>query len=551
MTKKDNFTFEISLSVLNHLGRNLYRSFITVLGEAISNSWDADAKNVWIYVDRDNNSFFIKDDGDGMTKSDFQNRFLKIGYSKRKDGNLESIKGRPFIGRKGIGKLALLSCAEKITIISKTKETDYIGGMIDNSGLDEAIKKDLTPEKYHLDEWDISEFEEYFKKHKKGTIIKFENIREGIKNSLNYLKKSIALNFKFSLIDEKFNIYVNDEKITYEHLSDLASKTQFLWEINDQNDPYIVNLKKLENLREKGKFTVDKRITGFIASVEKPSNLKVINLEEKVAIDLFVNGRLREKDLLKHIPTARVVESYLYGQIHFNDLDDNENDRFTSSREGIVADDPKFKELLNILSKKIINSILDQWDKWRDDINKSGDSDNMRITPKDRKAKELYNVISDEYSLPKESENKRKVDGWVNDLKGDASFNFGSYAECFISENLIRKYIQEKRKPFHKDAKTEITNMLAKEQVSKRKGNISIDIRKANSKLSYLSMDNLAYVADRPIDINKESSLVRDSKAYKPIRDAVAHTALLTDVAKTKLSSVYENIKGRIRTLLS
>ena len=30
----DNFKFAISLSVLNHLGRNLYRNFITVLGEA-------------------------------------------------------------------------------------------------------------------------------------------------------------------------------------------------------------------------------------------------------------------------------------------------------------------------------------------------------------------------------------------------------------------------------------------------------------------------------------------------------------------------------------
>ena len=40
------YNFNISLSILNHLGRNLYRSFMTVLGEAISNSWDADANNV-------------------------------------------------------------------------------------------------------------------------------------------------------------------------------------------------------------------------------------------------------------------------------------------------------------------------------------------------------------------------------------------------------------------------------------------------------------------------------------------------------------------------
>src|SRR5229473_3881947 len=98
MEDKKPFTFEISLSVLNHLGRSLYRSFATVLGEAISNSWDADAKNVHIDLDRNRNGFFIKDDGTGMTAGDFQNKFLRIGYSKRKDGTRLSPAGRPFIG---------------------------------------------------------------------------------------------------------------------------------------------------------------------------------------------------------------------------------------------------------------------------------------------------------------------------------------------------------------------------------------------------------------------------------------------------------------------
>ena len=57
------YTFNISLSILNHLGRNLYRSFITVLGEAISNSWDADATNVNICVDKEKNILVIQDDG--------------------------------------------------------------------------------------------------------------------------------------------------------------------------------------------------------------------------------------------------------------------------------------------------------------------------------------------------------------------------------------------------------------------------------------------------------------------------------------------------------
>ena len=97
----EKFNFNISLSVLNHLGRNLYRNFITVIGEAISNSWDADATNVWITIDKENGFMSILDDGNGMTDDDFQNKFLKIGYSKRKNNNVKSAKKRPFIGRRG------------------------------------------------------------------------------------------------------------------------------------------------------------------------------------------------------------------------------------------------------------------------------------------------------------------------------------------------------------------------------------------------------------------------------------------------------------------
>ena len=131
-SKGDQFCFEISLSVLNHLGRNLYRSFVTVLGEAISNAWDADATNVWIYLDTEKGRMIIKDDGQGMNKDDFQDKFLRIGYSKRKDGRRSAKGKRPFIGRKGIGKLALLSCAERITVVSKVPRGHYVGGVIDN-----------------------------------------------------------------------------------------------------------------------------------------------------------------------------------------------------------------------------------------------------------------------------------------------------------------------------------------------------------------------------------------------------------------------------------
>lgn len=547
MKKNEPFTFEISLSILDHLGRHLYRSFITVLGEAISNSWDADAENVWIYVDKKNDNFVIKDDGDGMSRSDFQNKFLRIGYTKRKGGVNKSKKGRPYIGRKGIGKLALLSCADNIAVISKTIDEDYVGGTIDNSGLDKAITEDLTPQQYKLKKNRADIFKKHTREHNKGTIIYFENIKGGIKNSLEFLKKIIALYFRFSLLDKSFNLFVNDELITLEQLKNLAQKTEFLWNINNLNDPYINE--KLVNLKEAEKpIVMNGNVKGFIASVIKPRDLKIISTDARVGVDLFVNGRLRERDILKHIPTARVAENYFYGQIHFNKLDDKE-DRFATGREGIVADDLKYKSFLNNLRKTIL-MILNDWDDWRIKHRQDGDSENKRKSRKERASLGLYNAVSGEYDLPKDSESRKKVDDWINDLNGDAAFNFESYAECFISENLIRKYIREKNIPLTREAKTEAKERKDGEIRSKGAGNISIDIRRENADLNYLSMAHLANLDDKKDPI-KEACLARDAKEYKPMRDAIAHTALLTDVAKQKLTTVYENIKGRIKALLS
>lgn len=550
-SKGDQFYFEISLSVLNHLGRNLYRSYVTVLGEAISNAWDADATNVWIYVDTKKSRMIIKDDGQGMNKDDFQNKFLRIGYSKRKDGRRSAKRKRPFIGRKGIGKLALLSCAERITVVSKVPRGHYVGGVIDNSGLDKAITEDLTPTEYPLKDWSRASLGRHMKDHKHGTIILFQNINAGVRHSMAFLRKSIALYFRFSLLDKSFNIFLDDEKITTSSLDDLAMKTEFLWVINNLDDPYVSHLKRIFKpaRNESRTLKVKGGIKGFIASVEKPRDLKITTADERVGVDLFVNGRLREKDILKHMPTARVVESYIYGQIHCDALDD-EVDRFTSSREGIVADDPEFGRIIVLLKTKILNEILNDWDRWRRKHRKEGDAENTSISKKERKAEELYNVVAEEYAVPGDDKSAKRIDAWVRELGEDARFNFGSYAECFVSENLIRRFIAETKTPLSKEAKETIAEFRRREKESKERANVSIKLRKSDTKLSYLAMDDLANLVDKR-DKVKEASLARDASEYKPIRDAMAHTALLTDEAKSKLTSVYKNIKGRLQALFA
>ena len=550
MEKK--LTFNISLSVLNHLGRNLYRNVITVLGEAISNSWDADASNVWITIDKKHNCMTIVDDGDGMNFDDFQNKFLKIGYSKRRNGRYKTPSGRPFIGRKGIGKLALLSCAKKIHVVSKTKETAIVGGIIDNSSLDKAITDDLNSQEYILGNL-TSEVLSSVNIIEKGTYILFENVNEGITNTVEYIKKSVALYFRFSLLDEKFNIFVNNEKIDEKMLEELAKGTQFLWKINDIEDPFIEQL-SIDSEPRRLKSMIN--IKGYIASVDKPSKLKIRGTQEKVTIDLFVNGRLREKDILRHIPTSRIVENYVYGQIHFDDLDlGDTKDIFTSSREGIISDNSCYRQFLDEI-EKLFKKIMDDWDELRRKKGDDGDPDNMKIKPKARKAQELFNTTFKEMeeSHKKDVSHKKKisnnVDNWIKQLSVEAEYNITSYVECFIAENLLREYIKYNKMKLSQEAVSAAKKWKEKEKENKGKANISYEIRKSMDDIYYLDMKYLSNFIDKALDKNKDPSLSRSSDIYKPVRDAVGHTSIITSIAKQQLSIELENIKARVMKLM-
>lgn len=356
--------------------------------------------------------------------------------------------------------------------------------------------------------------------------------------------------FRFSLVDNNFNIFFNDEQVTIESLSSLANKTQFLWKINNYNDPFLNKKVQLSPNKRQEKTISSTMIKGFIASVTKPNSLKILTTKEKVSVDLFVNGRLREKDILKHIPSARIVENYLYGQIHCDSLDD-EKDRFTSSREGIISEDEKFQSILTEL-KKITKIVTDEWDKWRVEIREDGDPANERLTKKERKSRELFNTVSKDFVPSKDSPNHDIIEKWINSLSADAQFNFSSYAECFVAENIIRNYINHKEIPLSSEAMNSVKKWKRVETDSKNKANISIDIRKNFNDLSYLSMDDLAYLVDMKDKSHplKTANLSRDADEYKPVRDALAHTSLLTNSAKTKLTTTYENIKARLKKLL-
>jgi len=122
--------------------------------------------------------------------------------------------------------------------------------------------------------------------------------------------------------------------------------------------------------------------------------------------------------------------------------------------------------------------------------------------------------------------------------------------DCFLSENLVRKYVHHKAVGLPSGVQKEIDEWKGREGERKAEANISFDIRRDNDDLSYLGMDALAFTAEGSKDKSKQS-LWLDAINFRPVRNAVGHTGVLTENAKNHLRLVFENIKGRLRTLLS
>ena len=565
------FSFNVALVTLNHLGRQLYRTFNTVLGEAISNAWDADANNVWIYIDRQQNKIIIKDDGYGMSENDFRDKFLYVGYEKRGENNenAQSPNGRPYIGRKGIGKLALLAGAERIHIVSKTEHTDFIGITIDNKKIDQEIKENKSIVEHHLDLVPETEYVMFSTGLEHGTIVIFDKLL--VNHTEEYFRKVIALFLRFALKDPTFKIHINDQEISYEQdLSHLIDHTQILWTINDIDDE-LVNLiaGNLENKYDyKGnqiKLSADNSIRGFIASVDKPSNVKDPVLDEKLGIDLFVNGRLRERDILRHIPKSRIYENYLYGQIHYDELDDDV-DRFTSSREGVIDNDPKFKAFLNNLNL-IMSKIAEQWNKVRKDLNGIGDLENKKNGTEAQQfiegalhAKAGEFVTSNE-AIIEDDNRQQNLKKAIEILAKQGEQNVESYIDCFVSENILRSYIKQEKIDLSlhntkfNDEDISVSEFIKKksdfEQKQIDESGVNTIIRDGELKgLSFLELKQLADIIDEVKSVRVRTNLTMKSDEYRPLRNAVMHTALLTDGAKRKLSILKEEMIYRLNSIV-
>lgn len=115
-----DLTFSFGPGTLKHLGSLMYGGgLVKPVAELVANAWDADASKVEITLPTRGNprTFEVTDNGHGMTWEECQHRYLTVGVDRRVDlGAMTRSGQRRAMGRKGIGKLGVISAAPKIEV---------------------------------------------------------------------------------------------------------------------------------------------------------------------------------------------------------------------------------------------------------------------------------------------------------------------------------------------------------------------------------------------------------------------------------------------------
>ncbi len=357
------YTMSLDLKVLDHLGINLYSNASAVLSEAVANSWDADASMV--EIDTGDDSIVIQDDGVGMTLQQINKRFLNVGYDKWKSEGGVSPKGRRFMGRKGIGKLALFSIANVVEVDTRRGSAANCFRMT-VSDIRRSIERG---EQYHPSPLQSS-------RKKTGTTIRLSQLKKRrTAQGEQALRRRLAR--RFSVIGYKdkdgnaFNVVIDGVPIGPDDRDDLRA-VEFLWEFGDH--PRI-NASDAPGL--KARFFVSDlvdetqhpewRVNGWVGAAPRPNILRNSDSGSLHGIVVLARGRLIQENILDTLGFSRILNSYLTGYVEADFLDvEGKDDIATSDRQRIVEDDERYEQLVVFLRKTLL-SISDKWTDLRNE----------------------------------------------------------------------------------------------------------------------------------------------------------------------------------------
>ena len=122
-------TFKTRARAVDMLGRQQIAGIPTAISELFKNAHDAYADNVVVDYYRSDGLFVLRDDGLGMTRDDFESRWLTIGTESKLDAGVglklppvdPTKAARPILGEKGMGRLAIAVIGPQVLILTRAK----------------------------------------------------------------------------------------------------------------------------------------------------------------------------------------------------------------------------------------------------------------------------------------------------------------------------------------------------------------------------------------------------------------------------------------------
>lgn len=122
-------SFKVKARTVDMLGRQQIAGIPTAISELFKNAHDAYARKVEVDYFRNDNLLVLRDNGLGMSRQDFEDRWLTLGTDSKLGvaGGLPpppkdpKQKKRPILGSKGIGRLAIAIIGPQVVILSRAR----------------------------------------------------------------------------------------------------------------------------------------------------------------------------------------------------------------------------------------------------------------------------------------------------------------------------------------------------------------------------------------------------------------------------------------------
>ena len=364
-TAQRPLAIKISLAALEHLGMNLYSTIPAVLSEIVANAWDADAGRVLVTLG--DGEIAIEDDGVGMTRDQVIDRFLDVGFQRRKAMGALTPKNRHPMGRKGIGKLSSFSIANVVTVYT-TSGGEHTAFRMDAQRIREQMRQESQNGQEESGACPVEELDDWPDALNAGTRIVLTGLKHAATaQTTRGLRQRIARRFSVIGPQQGFAVLVDGECVSpsdrgYDH------HVEYCWTYGDDSGGIRRRFSGLADNQPAAERPLPGpalNVTGWIGTVKKPNFLKAEDGDNLNRLAVFMRGKVAQEDLLGDFGMKEIFADYIVGEIHCDDLDqDDDEDIATSSRQSLKYDDPRFRALREFVHGEL-RHIAGQWTNLR------------------------------------------------------------------------------------------------------------------------------------------------------------------------------------------